>query len=422
VSDFVWRGSESVREGELAKAADPIMFLASLRGQFALHERTAFGEHRLARDPLGVNKLFFAIRDDGELEVSNWLIDLVRDGYSAKNVYSVPSGHYVRVQPAQREFELIKFSDLGWGAMNGEPLDVVANVIRAELDAVFDLVRDEVVGRPVWVTLSGGLDSSLVAALASKRFPGLRAMTFYTGEENDDLFAARRVAQELGIPLTETWVAADELASRIDSVLVYGQDWRDFNVHCAVVNDVLGEKIAEISADEMRPLVLTGDTMNELVADYSPIVVNGHSHYGLPKLSAGRLRRFLVGGLDAGDREVGVFARHGVDVIQPFALCAPAYAALPGQFVTGVDAKSRLVRAVAGGLVPEFVHRRPKVRAQVGNEDGSGGTLGALLSQGVDQQFLSERFAALFDMHTEELPNLIRAGFYRFTSTYPTPS
>ena len=72
--------------------------------------------------------------------------------------------------------------------------------------------------------------------------------------------------------------------------------------------------------------------------------------------------------------------------------------------------------------MPEFVHQRPKVRAPVGNEDGTGGTLGALLGRGIDQQFLSKRFAALSDMHTKELPNLIRGGFYRFTSTYPNQS
>lgn len=422
VANVIWRGADVVEPGELASAVDPAAFLAPLRGQFALHERTGFGEHRLARDPLGVNKLFFAVCDDGEVESSNWLIDLLRAGYSARDVYSVPSGHCISLRPAQQKLELTKFSDLRWSSMEGKPLGSIAKCIRADLDSAFDSICDRIAGRDVWVTLSGGLDSSLVAVLAKERVANLRAITFHVGDNDDDLLAARRVADELGLPLSEIRIEPNELASRVDSVLLYGQDWRDFNVHCGLVNEVLAEEVASLASEGTRPVVLTGDTMNELAADYSPVEVDGASHYGLPKMAPSRLRRFLVGGLDAGDREVGIFSRHGVDVIQPFAICASAYAALPGEYVSSADAKSKLVRAVMGTRVPEFVHQRPKVRAQVGNEDGRGGVLGALLDQGVDQDYLANRFKELFGLRDEDQSNLIRAGFYRFTSTYPIAS
>src|SRR2546422_1077515 len=38
--------------------------------------------------------------------------------------------------------------------------------------------------------------------------------------------------------------------------------------------------------------------------------------YRLPKLPPGALRAALVRGLDAGDREVGIFNHHGIDVLQ----------------------------------------------------------------------------------------------------------
>ena len=95
----------------------------------------------------------------------------------------------------------------------------------------------------------------------------------------------------------------------IDPVLMYGQDWRDFNVHCGIVNLAIARAIRAEHHDGARPLLLTGDGMNELMADYSPVIHNELEYYSLPRLPPGRLRRFLVQGLDAGDREVGIFAQ-----------------------------------------------------------------------------------------------------------------
>jgi hypothetical protein len=148
-------------------------------------------------------------------------------------------------------------------------------------------------------------------------------------------------------------------------------------------------------------------------------VHRGQTFYALPRLSPGRLRRFLVQGLDAGDREVGIFARFGLETIQPYALCAEAYAALPGALVGHGDAKQRLVRAAFGDRIPSYVYDRPKVRAQVASASQVGGTLSALVDRGIDAAYLRRRFAELLGAHVDEVDGLIRAGFYRFATAYP---
>jgi hypothetical protein len=165
-------------------------------------------------------------------------------------------------------------------------------------------------------------------------------------------------------------------------------------------------------------VVLTGDTMNELMADYEPVEYAGRAHYELPRLPPGRVRRFLVQGLDSGDREVGVFAQHGIDCIQPYALCPDAYTALPGKVVEHERAKQRLVRAVLGDDVPALVYARKKVRAQVGGET-VGGTLAALLDVGLDQAALTNRFGALYGLDPAEVGGLLFSGRYRYRRLLP---
>jgi asparagine synthetase B (glutamine-hydrolysing) len=284
----------------------------------------------------------------------------------------------------------------------------------------------------VYVTLSGGLDSTAVAALAKlhlerfvDRFVGI---TFSVRDESSepeaepgtDGYYARRVAEGLGIPLELVELSADALPDLVDEVLLAGQDFRDFNVHCGLVNAALARAIAaRTPPGSARPVVLTGDTMNELMADYTPVSYGTSQYYALPRLGPGRLRRFLVSGLDTGDREVGVFARHGVDTIQPYALHPEVYTALPGAFLELEGSKQRLGRLVMGDLVPSFIYERPKVRAQVGGSNKVGGTLAALVDRGIDAVALERRFCQLTGFAPDELKRWIRAGFYRFTATYP---
>ncbi len=423
MTDFVWDSIGPVRANTPTGREAPLdaATLRRLTGQFALH-REVRGTHELSRDALGVNKLFFAVAADGTVTSSNYWIDLVRDGH--RHVWSVPAGHVVRIAPAARALTAERFSQLEFAEESAEPLKAHGARIRARLDDVFHRIRRVAAGRPLYVTLSGGLDSSGIAALAREHLGAFTAVTFALGTERDDvpagsdLRAATRVAQELGAPLEVVRPDADDLLDQLDDVLLHGQDFRDFNVHCGLVNAALGAAIASRHVAGPRPLVLTGDTMNELLADYEPETYRGQTYYALPKLSRGRLRRHLVAGLDAGDREVGILARMGVDVIQPYALAADAYAALPDALVASSDAKRALVECVLGKLVPRFVYDRPKVRAQVGGGEGMG-TMGLMLDRGLDAAWLENRFAELFALDPSEVKGTIRAGRYRFPTSYP---
>jgi len=443
VSNFILRDGVALAADQLS-ASDAGETFARLTGHFALHLRGE-GTHLLARDLLGVNKLFFAVGPQGEVDSSSYFHDLVRRGHAPARIWSVPSGHLVRISPDRRALVLEKYSPLTFAddapAVDAE-LPRHAARIRQRLEATFQALGRALAGRRVYVTLSGGLDSTTVAALASAHIADLTAITFAVAgasprrprdgdgfadgyDEGSDLRYASRVAAALGIPLHIVEVGRDALVELLDDVLLYGQDYRDFNVHCGLVNAALGRAIATLSpasdraAPGDRPVVLTGDTMNELMADYTPVQYAARDHYALPRLAAGRLRRFLVGGLDSGDREVGIFARWGIDTVQPYALIPDAYTTLPGGFLEATGAKQRLARLVMGERVPDFIYDRPKVRAQVGGSEEVGGTLAAMVDRGIDGAELERRFRDLVGFDAPELRRWIRAGVYRFTTSYP---
>ena len=118
-------------------------------------------------------------------------------------------------------------------------------------------------------------------------------------------------------------------------------------------------------------------------------------------------------GLDTCHREVGVFGAFGLTVVQPYAACVDAYLSLPADFLRLEDRKDRLVKEIVGSQLPDYIYRRPKVRAQIGDTHG-GGTLAACIDNGIDGAWLRRRFAKLHEVGEEQaLDRFIRAGRYR---------
>ncbi|MCI0433481.1 MAG: asparagine synthase C-terminal domain-containing protein, partial [Gemmatimonadetes bacterium] len=307
----------------------------------------------------------------------------------------------------------------------GADPDECADAIRSSLETAILRIRPLTAGRPFYVTMSGGLDSTTIAVLAREFIGGFTGVTFTMADEagvvigSEDLRFVRRLARDLDIPLRVVSCRPRQLLDLLDTVIIYGQDWRDFNVHCGLVNAAIGSELAREHGTHTRPLLLTGDCANELTADYTPVSYDGKMYYGLPDLPAGRLRRFLVAGLDTGDREIGIFSHFGCDALQPYALCARAFARAPDALFDVPQAKQKLMERAVGGRVPAYILARPKVRAQSGNSDNSGGTLAALADAGVNSQALAARFCALFRTEPRAMRGLIKAGMYRFSNRIP---
>ncbi|MFU8815281.1 MAG: asparagine synthase-related protein [Pseudomonadales bacterium] len=419
---FAWDGSRLYSAGDLGPA---VQVPPGLRGAASLVTRDDAGNWRVLRDPLGINKLFWGYDDAGMATFATTPRTLVDAGIPFDAVSAAPTGCVLDLNPVQQSRKSWSLVPDSWRSVSKAAADIQTTGarIRAAMDQYLAAVAAAHPHDRVFVCLSGGLDSSGIAAIARPHFGSLTAVSFDLdrpdGRSSEDRRTAERLAGDLGLPLWSVTVTEDELFRHLDTVLVEGIDWRDFNVHAGLVNAVLAAHIDELAPEVAGAgaggrLVLTGDLANEFLADYHPESYRGRTYYGLPRLSGAALRASLVRGVATSHREIGVFAARGLALIQPYAVAVDAYMTLTDPFFDREDRKQQLCRAIFGDALPEYVYTRKKARAQVGDAHAGSGVLSAAVDRGIDAAWLRQRFAELHGVHDNKaLGRFLRAGNYR---------
>jgi len=221
--------------------------LASFRGMFALaiHDE-ATGTVTLARDPLGIKPLYVHRRGDGMLFASELkaLLGVVGDELRVDPAGMVAAALFRWLQADRSAIAGVRQLRPGtWethrpdgGVETGTFWDPVAMAtaaqqsIRPHLGTVLEeAVRAHLVSDvPVAAMLSGGLDSSLITALAAREVPHIEAWTIAFRAQDkgleampDDAHYARLLADRLGIRLHEIELSPDvsDLLPRMVSTL-----------------------------------------------------------------------------------------------------------------------------------------------------------------------------------------------------------
>lgn len=178
-----------------------------------------------------------------------------------KGVRKLPAGHFLVANVDSWEFtESCYWRMEEAPALTGDP----AEIIRAELETVSELVvRSDV---PVGVALSGGLDSSAVAALAVRKYPGvIHAFSVgYPGyPRNDERMQAKALADYLKIPFHDIELTIPEMVTSFPE-LIY---WRD-----DPITDISGYgyySVMKLAREHNVPVVLQGQGGDELFWGYS---------------------------------------------------------------------------------------------------------------------------------------------------------
>ena len=123
--------------------------------------------------------------------------------------------------------------------------------------------------RPVACLLSGGLDSSLVAALVSKYFntnESRKIETYSIGLQNsEDIKYARIVADHIGSNHTEIIVTEREMFDAIPEVIKAIESYDTTTVRASIGNYLIGKYI---SAHSEAKVIFNGDGADELFGGY----------------------------------------------------------------------------------------------------------------------------------------------------------
>jgi len=113
-----------------------------------------------------------------------------------------------------------------WRMLDAPPIETdPVTTIRAELDRISEItVRSDV---PVGVALSGGLDSSVIATLAAKKYPGvMQAISIgYPGRPRQDERAdAKALADHLKLPFHEIELTNEEMIASLPTIMYERDD------------------------------------------------------------------------------------------------------------------------------------------------------------------------------------------------------
>ena len=162
-----------------------------------------------ARDPIGIRPLFYGY-DQGDIVFASEAKNLVG---LVEKVYPFPPGHYYA------DGQFIRFADLTTvKTYVSDDLPTIYTKIREKLTKAVEKRLDA--DAPLGFLLSGGLDSSLVCAIAAKALKK-PIRTFAIGMDVDaiDLKYARQVAEYLGADHTEVYMTRQQVIDSLEEVI-----------------------------------------------------------------------------------------------------------------------------------------------------------------------------------------------------------
>lgn len=168
------------------------------------------GEYIAARDQIGIRPLYYGYLPSGEIAFASEPKCLVG---LCGHILPFPPGHYYKGGKFFRYRDIAKVDKVC-----GDDLETVCTKIREKLIAGVEkrLVSDAKVG----FLLSGGLDSSLVCAIAAKK-SDKPIRTFAIGMDKDaiDLKYAKQAAEYIGSEHTEVFMTKEQVIASLEEVI-----------------------------------------------------------------------------------------------------------------------------------------------------------------------------------------------------------
>jgi asparagine synthase (glutamine-hydrolysing) len=245
-------------------------FLNRLSGIFAfvLYDRRN-DDYLIARDPIGVVPLYTGRDEHGNLHVASEMKALIK---FCRHIEDFPPGHYLtRRLPAPA-----RYYEPAWTDYRGEesrPLDLVG--LRKSLEtAVHQQLMSDV---PYGVLISGGLDSSVIAAVTQRLAP-------YRVEEDDrvgawwprlhsfciglngspDIAKARTVASAIGTVHHEFIFTIDEGLDALRDVIYHTETHDVTSIRASTPMYLMMRKIKAMGIK----MVLSGEGADEIFGGY----------------------------------------------------------------------------------------------------------------------------------------------------------
>ena len=225
-----------------------------LDGMYAL-AYTDGDELILGRDPIGIKPLYYSekkTREGNRFQFASEMKALQEDGVSLKTL--APGSSWSSKSGFKQHYELPPASP------QELPETEAIKRVRETLEtATRKRLMSDV---PLGAFLSGGLDSSITAALAIKELGSLH--TFSVGlEDSTDLVAARHVAKHIGSTHHEYLLDPAEIRRDLPNIIYHLESFDED----LMVSAIPCYYVSKLAAEHVK-VVLTGEGADELFAGY----------------------------------------------------------------------------------------------------------------------------------------------------------
>ena len=400
-----------------------ILNLKEIEGNYCIIKKKNT-DYYIFRDYLGTKKLFWLTKK-GKVLLSDNFIKLSRIDKSNKKIKSFRSGFLTILRKDGKIIDQKKIDrqkiHFPRKINNKNISSLVKNRINKFLKALKSCYGNE-----VYVCLSGGLDSTIIAFLASKIFKKVTAISCSLVKANQtkkflensnkqnknffsqDFLAAKKISQLIGIKFKPIFFNELDCLKDLNKVMYLSQDWRDFNVHCAILNYQIAKNLKKDKEYRFQPLI-TGDFMNEFVADYKPESINKKKYYEIPIKDKKKKQQFLINGLRSSDRENGIFNYFQIPSFQPYSIVSKIFENLPKNYLNDENVKYKINGKIINKKLLKVINKK-KIRAQIGGNGG--GILEIMIQNKIDQKKLIKIFKKNFNFDEQFLKSFIFLGDY----------
>ncbi|HRJ54778.1 MAG TPA: asparagine synthase B [Anaerolineales bacterium] len=332
------------------------------------------GETLMARDPLGIKPLYLGKSANGSTTYFASEIKTLQG--LATSIQEFPAGHWLHSKTDwHRYYDIRKTIQL----FSGSEADALPIIRETLYNAVQKRLLADV---PVGVSLSGGLDSSIVSMLACKGTEQLHS--FAVGVEgSEDLAAAQQMSEFLHTQHHQLIYNEADMVKALPEVLYYLETFDPALVRSAIPNYFL----AKLTADHVK-VFLTGEGADEIYAGYEYL-----SEFTQPEALQNEMIEITEAlhntNLQRADRMSMAF---GLEARVPFLDVKSVATALgfpPAWKLHNGRVPKHLLRQAFADELPENIVHRPKQKFSKGA--GSSDLIAELAEREIlDADFLSE--------------------------------
>ncbi|HEY5731042.1 MAG TPA: asparagine synthase B [Anaerolineales bacterium] len=212
------------------------------------------GELFMARDPIGIKPLYYGRSPDGKKFFFASEIKALMG--HVKRIKEFPAGHWYHSRLGWHKFYQLEKTIQPFSGTEDEAIPKIKSILRS---AVYKRLLADV---PVGVSLSGGLDSSIVTALAREETERLHS--FAVGVEGSpDLEAARQMSRYLDTIHHEYIYNTEDMIEALPNVLYHLESFDPALVRSSIPNYFL----AKLASEHVK-VILTGEGADEVYAGY----------------------------------------------------------------------------------------------------------------------------------------------------------